>query len=190
MKLLKNRILEDGIKIGTDIVKVDSFLNHQIDIQLINEIGKEFARRFKNEKITKILTIEASGIAIACITSMYFNNIPVIFAKKTIANNMTGEFYCAQVKSFTRGTISTVRVAKNFIQPNDNVLIMDDFLAHGEAATGLADIVKQAKANVVGVAIVIEKQFQGGGKKLRQQGLRLESLAVIKEIKDGEILFE
>ncbi len=190
MELLKNRIRQDGTKIGTEIVKVDSFLNHQIDIKLINEIGKEFAGRFKNDDITKILTIEASGIAIACITSMYFNNIPVIFAKKTFASNMEGDFYCAKVRSFTKGTISTIRVAKNFIHPNDNVLILDDFLAHGEAATGLAEIVRQAKANVVGVAIVIEKQFQGGGKKLRDQGLRLESLAVIREIKDGQILFE
>jgi len=190
MELLKKRILSDGTKIGTEIIKVDSFLNHQIDVKLINEIGKEIARRFDKNEVTKILTIEASGIAIACIASMYFDFIPVVFAKKSSSKTMTDEYYCSQVKSFTKGITSIVRVSKKFINENDKVLIIDDFLAHGEAAAGLADIVRQAGANVAGVAVAIEKEYQGGGEKVRSLGIRLESLAVVSCIKDGKIYFK
>jgi xanthine phosphoribosyltransferase len=189
MEILKQRILSDGVELGTEILKVDSFLNHQIDIELIRQIGQEFARRFQKENITKILTIESSGIAVACATSFCLGDVPVIFAKKEKASSMTDEYYCAQVKSFTKGTISMVRVNKKFLHSEDTILIIDDFLAHGEAASGLINIVKQAGARLAGVAIVIEKEFQGGGEKIKEQGIRLESLAVVCSMQEGKIRF-
>lgn len=189
MEALKKRILADGTEVGTEILKVDSFLNHQIDIGLIRQIGSEMASRFQNENITKILTIESSGIAVACITSLYLGDIPVIFAKKEKASSMTDEYYCAQVKSFTKGLVSTIRVNKKLISAEDTILIIDDFLAHGEAAGGLVEITKQAGAKLAGVAVVIEKEFQGGGEKIRKQGVRLESLAVVCSMENGKIRF-
>ncbi len=189
MKTLRERIIADGVAIGTEIVKVDSFLNHQIDIALLDEIGQEFAKRFRGTAVSKILTVEASGIAIACIAAKYFGNIPVLFAKKALPNTMTEDFYNAEVKSFTKGTVSVITVSKRFLKPEDQVLILDDFLAHGEAAIGMAELVRQAGANLIGVGAVIEKQFQGGGKRLREKGYRVESLAIIESIKDGKINF-
>lgn len=190
MKILKDRIVADGVAIGTEIVKVDSFLNHQIDVALIDEIGQEFKRRFHDEEVTRILTIEASGIAIACMTAKYFGNVPVVFAKKTSPNTMTDEFYGAEVKSFTKGTTSMVRVSKKYISSEDKILIVDDFLAHGEAAIGLTDLVKQAGAQLVGIGAVIEKQFQGGSQRLKDKGYKVESLAVIQSIENGKINFK
>jgi xanthine phosphoribosyltransferase len=189
MKALKERIVADGVAIGTEIVKVDSFLNHQIDVALLDEIGREFAKRFEGCGVSKILTVEASGIAIACMAARHFGNIPVLFAKKTSPNTMTEDFYGAEVKSFTKGTTSVVRVSKKYLKPGDRVLILDDFLAHGEAAVGLAELVEQAGAQLVGVGAVIEKQFQGGGMRLREKGYHVESLAIIESIQDGKINF-
>ncbi len=189
MELLKERILLDGIKIGTEIVKVDSFLNHQIDTKLLEQIAVEFKRRFQHLQVDKILTIEASGIAIACITSLCFSNAPVIFARKVASATMTDAYYGAQVRSFTKKTCSVVKVSKRFINKGDRILIIDDFLAHGEAALGLCEIVEQAGASVAGIGIVIEKRFQGGGARIREKGYLLHSLAVIEKITDGEIIF-
>ena len=189
MKILKDRIVADGVAIGTEIVKVDSFLNHQIDVDLLDKIGLEFAARYQNCGVTKILTVEASGIAVACMAARYFGNIPVVFAKKASPNTMTEGFFGAEVKSFTKGTTSVVRVSEKFLKENDKVLIIDDFLAHGEAALGLADLVNQAGAVLVGIGAVIEKQFQGGGARLREKGYQVESLAVIESIQDGKINF-
>lgn len=189
MKALKDRIVADGVAIGTEIVKVDSFLNHQIDVELLDEVGQEFVKRFQGCGVTKILTVEASGIAIACMAAKHFGNIPVVFAKKTAPNTMTEGFYAAEVKSFTKGTTSTVRVSEKFLNKEDKVLVLDDFLAHGEAALGLAELVKQAGAELIGFGAVIEKQFQGGGIRLREKGYRVESLAIIESICDGKINF-
>lgn len=189
MDLLKDRIKKDGVAVGTEILKVDSFLNHQIDVVLLSQIAEEFRRIFSDCDVTKILTIEASGIPIACFTAVCFGNVPVVFAKKAAPNTMTEEFYGAEVKSFTKGTVSVARISKKYLRSEDRVLIIDDFLAHGEAAFGLASLVKQAGAELLGVGAVIEKQFQGGGKKLAEAGIRTESLAVIKSIKDGNIEF-
>lgn len=190
MKALKERIIADGVAIGTEIVKVDSFLNHQIDVELLDEIGQEFAKRFAGCGVTKILTVEASGIAIACMAARHMGNIPVLFAKKTSPSTMTEEFYGAEVKSFTKGTTSVVRVSKKYLNKGDKVLILDDFLAHGEAAIGMAELVGQAGAELVGIGAVIEKQFQGGGRRLAEKGFRVESLAVIESICDGKINFQ
>jgi len=189
MELLKQRILKDGIVIGTDILKVDSFLNHQMDVQLFNEMGKEFYRLFANEKITKILTIEASGIGIACIAAQYFN-VPVVFAKKTEARNFDSDAYLSEVFSFTKGKTYTIRVSQKYINSNDTVLIIDDFLANGKAALGLAEIVAQAGAKLSGVGIAIEKGFQDGGKVLREKGINVQSLAIVKGMNNGKISFE
>lgn len=189
MDLLKRRIIEDGTELGTEIVKVDSFLNHQLDIGLFMAIGKEIHRRFGHLNINKILTIESSGIGIAAITALYFDLVPVVFAKKTQPNTMSEEFYGAPVKSFTKGTVSIARVAKQYLKETDNVLIIDDFLAHGEAAMGLCSLVEQAGGTVCGIAAVIEKEFQGGSAKLRKAGYHVDSLAVITKIENGHITF-
>lgn len=189
MELLKQRIIQDGKAIGASIVKVDNFLNHQMDINLFNEMGKEFKRRFADIEVTKILTVEASGIAIACIAAQYFN-VPVVFAKKHEATNLDTNAYQAEVFSFTKNKQYTIRVARDYISSEDKVLIIDDFLANGKAATGLIDIVKQADAQVVGVGIVIEKGFQPGRELIEQQGVRLESLAIIESIDNGSITFK
>jgi xanthine phosphoribosyltransferase len=186
--LLKQRIMSEGRIIGQDILKVDSFLNHQIDIRLYNEIGKEFKARFSEEKITKILTIEASGIGIACITAQYFD-VPVVFAKKTEARNLDSSTYESEVYSFTRSKAYKVRVSKNYLGEADQILVIDDFLANGNAVNGLMDIIGQAGARLAGVGIVIEKGFQDGGRLLRDKGVRVESLAVIKSMADGRVEF-
>lgn len=186
MKALKERIIKDGkIKEG-NVLKVDSFLNHQLDINLFEQIGEEFLRRFEGEKITKILTIEASGIAIACIVARHFQ-VPVVFAKKTQTKNIAGDVYTSKVESFTHGKVYDIIVSKEFLQPEDRVLIIDDFLANGQALLGLIKLVKDAGAEVVGAGIAIEKGFQEGGKIIRESGIRLESLAIVDSmsVEDG-----
>jgi xanthine phosphoribosyltransferase len=189
MEMLKNKILEEGQVIGTEVLKVDSFLNHQIDVNLYNEIGKEFKKLFHENKITKILTVEASGIGIACITAQYFN-VPVVFAKKHEASNLDSETYEADVFSFTKNKNYKIRVSKKYISKEDKVLIIDDFLANGNAACGLINIVRQATAEVAGLGIVIEKAFQDGRKKVENLGIRVESLAIIDNMKEGKVIFK
>lgn len=188
MELLKERIKEQGKAIGTDIIKVDMFLNHQIDVDLLNEIGKEFKRLFENANINKILTIEASGIGIACIAAQYFS-VPVVFAKKGANRNVGDNIYKADVYSFTKGTTTTIGVSKDYLSEDDHILIIDDFMANGKAVHGLINIINQAGATVEGIGIVIEKGFQPGGDALRSLGYRVESLAVIKSIDNGEVVF-
>ena len=190
MQLLKDRIRKEGHIAPGGVLKVDSFLNHQIDIELYNEIGKEFKRLFSDIPIDKILTVEASGIGVACIAAQYFS-VPVVFAKKSKSKNIGGGLFSSPVHSFTHGKTYDVMVSVKFLKPDENVLIIDDFLANGKAALGLVDIVHQAGANVTGVGIVIEKGFQKGGAKLRQMGLNLKSLAVIRSMDDdGNLVFE
>ena len=186
MELLKQRIRQDGkIKGNNDVLKVDRFLNHQMDVKLFGEIGKEFKRRFGDCEINKILTIEASGIGIACVAAQYFD-CPVIFAKKTQTKNIAGEVYTSKVESFTHGRVYDIIVSKEFLGAEDKVLIIDDFLANGAALMGLVSLVKDAGAEVVGAGIVIEKAFQPGGELLRAQGVRIESLARVKSMSETE----
>ena len=183
MELLKQRIRRDGVVKGTDVLKVDSFLNHQMDVSLFEEIGREFQRRFADCGVNKILTIEASGIGIACVTAQFFH-CPVIFAKKSQTKNIAGEVYRTQVESFTHGRIYDVIVSRQFLGPEDKVLIIDDFLANGAALEGLIDLVNQAGAQLVGAGIVIEKAFQPGGARIRAKGIRVESLAKVKSMSE------
>lgn len=190
MQLLKDRIRKDGkIKSG-DVLKVDSFLNHQMDIKLFEEIGKEFKRRFSDVSINKILTIEASGIGIACIVAQYFD-VPVVFAKKSKTKNIAGDVYTTKVESFTHGKVYDIMVAKEFLGAGDKVLLIDDFLANGKALEGLVAVVKDSGAELVGAGIVIEKGFQPGGDRLRADGIRVESLAIVESMdeKTGSIRF-
>ncbi len=189
MKALEEKILKDGQVRPGHILKVDSFLNHQIDIDFINEIGKEFKRLFADKPITKILTVEASGIGIACITAQYFH-VPVVFAKKAQSLNLDGSLYTAKVQSYTHNRVYDVILSKKFLSASDHVLIIDDFLANGCAVTGLLDIIEAAGAKVEGVGIVIEKGFQSGGQEIRSRGIDLKSLAVIKSMTDDAIVFE
>lgn len=188
MELLKERILRDGTVRPGNILKVDSFLNHQMDIDLLNEIGKEFHRRFAGENITRILTIEASGIGIACIAAQYFH-VPVVFAKKSQSKNLDGDLYTTRVVSYTHKKTYDVIVSKKFLKPEDRVLILDDFLANGCAVEGLLDLIQQAGAACAGVGIVIEKGFQPGGKELRERGINLQSLAIIDSMTDNSLHF-
>lgn len=181
MLLLEERIRKDGVIGEGNVLKVDSFLNHQMDISLINELAAEFHRLFKDCGVNKILTIEASGIGIACLTAQYFG-VPMVFAKKSKTKNIAGDIYTAKVESFTHGTVYDVMVSKKFLSADDKVLIIDDFLAKGQALLGLTKIVKDAGAEIVGCGIVIEKAFQDGGDIIRQQGIRVESLARIKSM--------
>ena len=183
MELLKERIRKDGVVRGTDVLKVDSFLNHQMDIALFEEIGREFRRLFADCGVNKILTIEASGIGIACITAQFFH-CPVVFAKKSQTKNIAGAVYTTKVESFTHGRVYDVIVARQFLGPEDKVLIIDDFLANGAALEGLIDLVHQAGAQLAGAGIVVEKAFQPGGVRLRAQGIRVESLAKIKSMSE------
>ena len=183
MELLKERIRRDGKVKGTDVLKVDSFLNHQMDVELFAEIGKEFKRRFADREVNKILTIEASGIGIACVAAEYFH-CPVIFAKKSQTKNIAGDVYTTKVESFTHGRVYDIIVAKEFLGPGDKVLLIDDFLANGAALEGLAKLVKDSGAELVGAGIVIEKAFQPGGDRLRAEVLRIESLARIKAMSE------
>ena len=178
MKLLEDRIQRDGVVKAEGVLKVDGFLNHRIDIELLDAMGAEFKRRFANENINKILTIEASGIGIACIAAMHFH-VPVVFAKKSQSINLDGEMYVAEVESFTHKCKNQVIVSKKFLSPDDHVLIIDDFLANGYALQGLISIVHDAGATVEGIGIAIEKGFQIGGQVIRNLGYHLESLAIV-----------
>ncbi len=190
MNCLEERIVKDGIVKEGNVLKVDSFLNHQMDIDLFNEMGKEFKRRFEGKNINKILTIEASGIGIACVVAQHFG-VPVVFAKKSKSINIEGEMYVAEVESFTHKCKNQVIVSKKFLNENDRVLIIDDFLANGCALQGLIQIVQSSGATVEGIGIAIEKGFQSGGTIIRNLGFQLESLAIVEEMdwKTGMIKF-
>lgn len=186
MQALKDRILSDGRALSPKILKVDTFLNHQIDPVLMNDIGKEFCKYFKEHNVTKILTIEASGIAMACMTGLHMG-VDVIFAKKHEALNLDKDVYTSKVFSHTKNKEYIIKVETKFLQKDDRVLIIDDFLANGLAALGLADIVSQAGAETVGVGIVIEKFFQRGGRLLRDKGFDVKSLAIVESLENGVI---
>lgn len=190
MKLLEERIREDGVVKEGNVLKVDSFLNHQMDIELFNEMGKEWARFFADRPVTKILTVEASGIGIACVAAQHFH-VPVVFAKKTQSLNIDGEVYSTKIQSFTHKKIYDVIVSKKFIKPEDHILIIDDFLANGCALEGLLQIVEDAGATVEGIGIAVEKGFQKGGDLIREKGVRVESLAIVESMDaaTGEIVF-
>ena len=190
MQLLKDRIRKDGkIKEG-NILKVDNFLNHQMDVKLFKQMGEEFKRRFADEEITKILTIEASGIGIACVAAEVFD-VPVVFAKKTQTKNIAGDVYTTKVESFTHGRVYDIIVSKEFLGKGDKVLLIDDFLANGKALEGLAELVTKSGAELVGAGVVIEKGFQVGGDIIRSKGIHLESLAIVESMdeKTGEVVF-
>lgn len=186
MESLKRRIFEEGRVAGRDILIVDSFLNHQMDVRLLDEVGKEFHRLFKEEGITRILTVEASGISVACMAARYFD-VPAVFAKKTESRNLDSDTYESEVHSFTKGITYKIRVSKKYLLPGDRVLILDDFLANGRAVMGLKDVTEQAGAILAGVGIVIEKHFQEGGRMLRKMGVNLHSLAVVASLEGGRI---
>lgn len=190
MKLLEERIRKDGVVKAGQVLKVDSFINHQMDIELFNEMGKEFKRLFADKEINKILTIEASGIGIACIVAQHFN-VPVVFAKKAKSINLDGDMYTTKIESFTHKKVYDVIVSKKFLSPEDKILIIDDFLANGCAVAGLVDLVRSAGATVQGVGIAVEKGFQQGGQILREKGLQVESLAILESMnhETGEIIF-
>ena len=192
MLSLEEKILHDGIALGTQIVKVDSFLNHQIDVAFLREIGVEIARLFSARRPNKIVTMESSGIACAVAAAQALGDLPVVFAKKTVPSTMVEDLWYADVMSFTKGTISRAVVARKFLGPDDRALIVDDFLAHGEAGLGMIQICRQSGATVVGMAAVIEKEFQGGSARVREAlgpAAPLHSLAVIDRIEDGVISF-
>lgn len=190
MNVLEERILKDGMVKEGNVLKVDSFLNHQMDIKLFEEMGKEFKKRFAQKNINKILTIESSGIGIACVVAQQFD-VPVVFAKKSRSINLEGEMYVAEVESFTHKCKNNVIVSKKFLTPEDHVLIIDDFLANGCALQGLIQIVQSAGATVEGIGIAIEKGFQTGGRMIRNLGYQLESLAIVDSMDaaTGEIVF-
>ena len=189
MEALKKKIREEGRVIGSSIIKVDSFLNHQLDARLLEQVGRELGERFADDRIDRILTVEASGIAVAVAAAPFFGWPPVVFAKKAAPNTMTDGFYEVEARSFTKGTVSTLKVARPYLPPGENVLIVDDFLAYGEASLALAKMVEEAGSRVAGIGIVIEKGFQEGSGKLRNRGYRVESLAIIDKIEEGEITF-
>lgn len=191
MNFLEERIAKDGIVREGNVLKVDSFLNHQMDVKLFDEMGAEYARRFAGKPINKILTIEASGIGIASVVALHFNSVPVVFAKKSKSINIDADVYTAEVESFTHKNTNHVIVSKKFLGPDDHVLIIDDFLANGCALQGLIQIVKQAGGTVEGIGIAIEKGFQPGGKMIRNLGFQLESLAIVESMDTttGEIVF-
>lgn len=190
MNFLEEKIVKEGIVKEGNVLKVDCFLNHQMDIDLFNEMGKEWKKRFEGKNITKILTIEASGIGIACIVAQHFH-VPVVFAKKSKSINLEGEMYTASVESFTHKNTNQIIVAKKFINENDHILLIDDFLANGCALQGLIQIVNEAGATVEGIGIAIEKGFQQGGSIIRKQGYQLESLAIVEAMdwEKGTITF-
>ena len=190
MNFLEERIIKDGVVKEGNILKVDSFLNHQLDVELFDKMGAEWKERFKDVEVNKILTIEASGIGIACVVARHFN-VPVVFAKKSQSVNLDGEMYTAEVESFTHKNKNQVIVSKKFLNPDDKILIIDDFLANGCALQGLISIINQAGASVSGIGIAIEKGFQTGGQIIRNMGYRLESLAIVDgmDATTGEINF-
>jgi xanthine phosphoribosyltransferase len=181
LNLLQKKILTDGVIKPGNVLKVDSFLNHQIDVPFISQLGKEFKELFADKPVDKILTIEASGIGIACLTAVYFG-VPVVFAKKSAGSNMDADVYATEVKSFTHNKVNHVVVSKKYLNKGEHILIMDDFLANGCAVEGLMDLVSQAGGIVEGVGICIEKGFQGGGDALRSKGVNLKSLAIIEKM--------
>ena len=183
MKLLEDKIRQEGQIIGTDILKVDMFLNHQIDVALLDEMGKEYYRLFKDKGINKILTVESSGIAIAVMAAKYFN-VPVVFAKKSSHKNVGNDVFTAQSHSFTHGKDYEMIVSKKYLSEKDNILFIDDFLAGGNAAFSVLDILKQSGANLIGIGIAIEKGFQDGGKKLREMGINVQSLAIVDSMSE------
>ena len=185
MKILEDRIRQDGVLKPGNVLKVDNFLNHQMDIALFDEMGKEWARRFADKPINKILTIEASGIGIAAIVSRHFGNVPVVFAKKAKSINLEGDVYKTKIESFTHKIVYDVIVSKKYIGPEDHVLIIDDFLANGCALQGLIELVQEANATIEGIGIAIEKGFQQGGEIIRSKGIQLESLAIVDGIDDA-----
>ncbi|MBQ9467656.1 MAG: xanthine phosphoribosyltransferase [Clostridia bacterium] len=187
MKLLEDRIIKEGEVLGKDVLKVDSFINHQIDVRFLIRLGAEFAARYRGEHITKILTLEASGIAVAAMTALHFD-VPVVFAKKMASRNIGNEVYSTEVPSFTRGNVNTVYVSKKYLKKEDRVLIIDDFLADGNSLSGMIALCDQAGAAVVGCGVLIEKVFQGGGDRVRRR-CRVESLAKIASMEDGKIVF-
>ena len=190
MNFLEERIAKDGVVKEGNVLKVDSFLNHQMDIELFSEMGKEFKRLYEGCPINKILTIEASGIGIACIAAQYFH-VPVVFAKKSQSVNLDGEMYCTKIESFTHKKVYDVIISKKFLSPEDHVLLIDDFLANGCALQGLIQIVQSAGATVEGIGIAVEKGFQSGGRMIRNLGFQLESLAIVDgmDAATGEITF-
>ncbi len=189
MKLLEERIIKDGKVFPGNILKVDRFLNHQVDVKLLNEIGKEFYRLFGDKGVNKIFTIEASGIGIACVVAQYFD-VPVVFAKKTLGKNISADVYSTPITSFTHGRTYDVIVSQEFLNPEDRILIIDDFLAQGCALQGLINLIKSAGAEIVGAGIVVEKAFQQGGELIRSQGICVESLARVESMTDdGRITF-
>ena len=185
MKILEDRIRQDGVLKPGNVLKVDNFLNHQMDIALFDEMGKEWARRFADKPINKILTIEASGIGIAAIVSRHFGNVPVVFAKKAKSINLEGDVYKTKIESFTHKKVYDVIVSKKYIGPEDHVLIIDNFLANGCALQGLIELVEEANATIEGIGIAIEKGFQQGGEIIRSKGIQLESLAIVDGIDDA-----
>lgn len=189
MQALKDKILSEGQVIGDDILKVDGFLNHQIDTKFLEEIGCEFKKRFEDCKVDKILTVEASGIAVACETAKQFGSVPVVFAKKAKPNTIVEGCYSAEARSFTKGTIANLRVVKRFVSEGEKLLILDDFLASGEAAVALIRIAEKAGAEVVGFGAVIDKTFQGGRKRIEDMGVRVETLASIERFESGKPIF-
>lgn len=191
MELLEKRICQEGEVYPGNVLKVSSFLNHQMDIPLLMEMGREWARIFADEGINKILTIEASGIGIACIASLSFGNCPVVFAKKTKSLNLGDNLYTSTVESFTHKTINTIQVDRRYLGPEDRVLVIDDFLANGKALEGLMDVIRQSGATLCGIGIAVEKGFQGAGDRFRSQGLPLQSLAIVDAMDEatGEIFF-
>ena len=189
MKYLAEKIIKDGVVKPGNILKVDNFLNHQIDVVTLNEMGKEFKRLFADKPINKILTIEASGIAIATMAALHFDNAPVVFAKKAKSRNIDNDLYTSVVHSYTYGKDYTITVAKKFLSSDDHILIVDDFMALGNAMIGLLDVVKQSGATVEGIGIAIEKGFQPGGQRLRDMGYNLHSLAIVESMNENEIIF-
>ena len=188
MEELRRAIEEYGIGVGSDVVKVDSFLNHRIDVRLSTAMGRAIQQAFADEQVDCILTVEASGIAVAITTAQAFGNIPVVFAKKGDHINVGQDVYIADVYSFTHRRMNSIRVSRSYLRPGMRVLIVDDFLANGAAITGLRDIIRQAGCTLVGAAVCVEKGFQSGGQKLRDEGVRLVSLAIVDAIVDGKII--
>ncbi|MCA1058704.1 xanthine phosphoribosyltransferase [Rossellomorea aquimaris] len=189
MDLLKNKIKAEGVVLSETVLKVDSFLNHQVDPELMVEIGKEFAQRFKDQGITKVLTIESSGIAPGVMTALQLE-VPLVFARKKKSLTLSEGILSSKVYSFTKKEENTISISHKYIQNDDRVLLIDDFLANGQAALGLIDLVKQAGAEVAGIGIVIEKAFQDGGKLVRETGYRVESLAEIQSLENGQVQFK
>lgn len=190
MQALKDKILTEGQIIGEDILKVDGFLNHQIDVKFLSQIGEEFKKRFEGVHVDKILTVEASGIAIACETSRHFDFAPVVFAKKAKPNTIVEGCYSAEARSFRKGTVANLRIVKRFVSEGEKVLILDDFLASGEAAVALIKIARKAGAEVVGFGTVIDKSFQWGHARIEEMGVRVEALASIEKFENGKPIFK